>query len=66
MNIGIPSKGLPYISIMELESFNGCKLISFRKQKNKKIFLFSLIYNTVATESGGMGVNICITKSILV
>jgi len=63
MKIGILSNGLRYISILVLESFSGCK---FRKKKNKNFLLYSCIFNTVATESGGTPVNICITKSIFV
>ena len=66
MKIGILSNGLRYISIIVLESFSGCKLISFRKQKNKNLLRYSRIFNTVTTESGSTGVNICITKSIFV
>jgi len=66
MKIGILSNGLLYISILVLESFSGCKLISFRKKKNKNVPLYSRIFHTVATESGGTPVNMCITKSIFV
>lgn len=66
MKTGMLSNGLRYISILVLETFSGPKLISLRKKKNKNLLLYSRIFNTVATESGGTPVNICITKSIFV
>jgi hypothetical protein len=45
---------LRYISIIVLETSSDCKLISFRKQNNKKFLLYSRIFNPVATKMAAL------------